>query len=78
MGAALEIFIIPVILVTLLVLVLLGTSLSAASILASAVFLGLLYFAVIKLLGQLRRADRQAEEEDRAEIHRAEVAAHRD
>ena len=75
MGAALELIVLPVILITLLVLLLLKASLGAATIFASAVVLGLLYFVVIKLLRQLQRSDLAAEAEDRAEVKRVEQAA---
>ena len=75
MGAALELFVLPVILITALVLVLLKTSFGVASILASAVVLGLLYFVVIKLLRQLERSDITEEKEERAEVKRLEKEA---
>jgi hypothetical protein len=75
MGAALELVVLPVILITALVLVLLKTSFGAASIFASAVVLGLLYFLTIKLLRQLGRSDIATESEDRAAIKRLEKSA---
>jgi hypothetical protein len=75
MGAALELFVLPAILITVLVLVLLKASVSAASIFASAVILGLLYFVVIKLLRQLERSDLKSDAQDRAEIKRREKEA---
>ncbi len=65
MGAALELLVIPVILVSALVVLTVVGDLSFRSVLGAGAFLGLLYFAAIKLL----RMEHRVDEEDGAESH---------
>jgi hypothetical protein len=57
MAAALELIVVPAILLTLIALLLLKTSFGAAGIVATVVFLGLLYFVIVTLLRTMRRLD---------------------
>lgn len=57
MGAALEIIIVPVILLSVIAVLLLKANLSVAGIVGTSVFLFLLFFVIIKLLRQMRRWD---------------------
>jgi len=75
MGAALELVVVPVVLITLLVFVLLASSVSGPTIFAAAVVIGLVYFAVVKLLRQLERTDLDAAKQDLEDLHRAEREA---
>jgi flagellar biosynthesis/type III secretory pathway M-ring protein FliF/YscJ len=59
MAAALELLVLPAILLTLIALLLLKSSFGAAGIVATVVFLGLLYFVIVKLLRQMRRWDHE-------------------
>jgi hypothetical protein len=57
MAAALELVVLPAILLTLIALLLLKSSFGAAGIVATVVFLGLLYFVIVNLLRTMRRSD---------------------
>jgi len=73
MVAALELIVLPAILLTLILVVLLfKTGLDAAGIAATAVFIGLLYFFIIKLLRQLRRWDHEQAVRERKAFVQAE------
>lgn len=72
MAAALELIVLPAILLTAIALLLLKTSLGTAGVVATAVFLGLLYFVVIKLLRQMRRWDHEQMVSEREAFEQAE------
>jgi hypothetical protein len=72
MAAALLLVILPAILLTLIVLLLIGADLGAAGIVAAAVFLGLLYFMIVKLLRQVRRWDHDAQVSSQIALKQAE------
>ncbi|MGE0395857.1 MAG: hypothetical protein AB7T06_03940 [Kofleriaceae bacterium] len=57
MAAALELLVLPAILLTAITLLFLKSSFSTPALVATAVFLTLLYFFVVKLLRQMRRWD---------------------
>lgn len=65
MAAALELVVIPVILVSALVVLIVMGDLSLRSTLGAGAFLGLLYFAAVKLL----RMEHRVDEEDEAKSH---------
>jgi hypothetical protein len=75
MGAALEILIVPTLLITLVTVLLLKAGLSTPCLVAMGVFMGLLYFVIIKLLRQMRRYDQLSEAYERKERERAEREA---
>jgi hypothetical protein len=74
MAAALELIVLPAILCTLIVLLLLKTSLGIASIVGTVVFLGLLYFVVVKLLQTMRRWDHDQQVSSDLAFKQAELA----
>jgi Ca2+/Na+ antiporter len=81
MGVALEIVIIPVLLITAVVLVTLLSDLHVAAVLAGGVFLGILYFVVVMLLKEEREQDvesdmRDEEEAPAAREREADAASH--
>lgn len=63
MGAALELLVIPALLVTLIGIVLVASSLSVKSVFAIAVAIALVYFVLISLLRFTRQLDRESEDE---------------
>jgi hypothetical protein len=71
MPAALEIIVLPTLLLTLIVLLLLQTDVGPATIVATALFLGLLYFVAIKLLRLMRRWDHERAVREREELEKA-------
>jgi hypothetical protein len=61
MGAALELIVLPTLLVTAVVVILTLSDFGATTVVGAAAFLALLYFATVKLLRQLWRWDRTDE-----------------
>lgn len=59
MPAALELIILPTVLLTVVGVILAKTSLALAGVIATLVFVGLLYFTIVMLLRQMRRWERE-------------------
>ncbi len=72
MAAALGLLVVPAILLTLVAVLMLKSAFGAAGLIASAVFLALLYFMVFKLLRTMRRWDHDEQVSSLKELKQAE------
>jgi hypothetical protein len=72
MAAALELLVVPAILLTLIALLTLKSSFGVAGVIATGVFLFLLYFMIVKLLRTMRRSDHDQQESELKKLKQAE------